>query len=71
MTKFRDKSEAAGTLGYGGNDWIILRYADVELMLAEVNEALDNADAAIRYWMKYVLGQGCLIMKRQKQSCLQ
>ena len=49
VTKFRDKSEAAGTLGYGGNDWIILRYADVELMLAEVNEALDNADAAIRY----------------------
>lgn len=49
VTKFRDKSEAAGTLGYGGNDWIILRYADVILMLAEVNEALGNTDEAIGY----------------------
>ena len=49
VTKFRDRSEAAGTLGYGGNDWIILRYADVILMLAEVNEALGNVDDAIGY----------------------
>lgn len=49
VTKYRDKSEAAGTLGYGGNDWIILRYADVILMLAEVNEALGNENEAVRY----------------------
>ena len=40
ITKFRDTSDAAGTLAYGGNDWIILRYADVILMMAEVYEAL-------------------------------
>lgn len=49
VKKYRDKSEAAGTLGYGGNDWIILRYADVILMLAEVNEALGNDNDAIDY----------------------
>ena len=49
VTKFRDRSEAAGTLGYGGNDWIILRYADVILMLAEVNEALGDENTAISY----------------------
>ena len=46
ITKFRDASAAAGTTGYGGNDWILLRYADVILMLAEVNNALGtDADA--------------------------
>lgn len=49
VTKYRDKSDAAGTLGYGGNDWIILRYADVILMLAEVNDELGNTDVAISY----------------------
>ena len=49
VTKYRDKSDAAGTLGYGGNDWIVLRYADVILMLAEVYEELDDADVAISY----------------------
>ena len=49
ITKFRDTSDAAGKLGYGGNDWIILRYADVVLMLAEANEALGKADDAVKY----------------------
>lgn len=52
VTKYRDKSDAAGTLGYGGNDWIVLRYADVILMLAEVYEELDDADVAISYLNK-------------------
>lgn len=37
ITKFRDASAAAGTSGYGGNDWLLIRYADVILMLAEVS----------------------------------
>ena len=36
ITKFRDASAAATVNGYGGNDWIMMRYADVILMLAEV-----------------------------------
>lgn len=31
--------------GYGGNNWVILRYADVALMLAEVKMHLQEADA--------------------------
>ena len=49
ITKFRDTSDAAGTLGYGGNDWIILRYADVILMLAEAYNELGETDEAISY----------------------
>lgn len=49
ITKFRDTSDAAGTLAYGGNDWIILRYADVILMMAEVYEALGEETKAIPY----------------------
>lgn len=49
ITKFRDTSDAAGTLGYGGNDWIILRYADVYLMLAEVNARMGNQTAAVSW----------------------
>ena len=49
VTKFRDVSAAAGTNGWGGNDWIILRYADVILLLAEVNNYLGNTDVAIGY----------------------
>lgn len=49
ITKFRDVSDAAGTLGYGGNDWILMRYADVILMLAEVNMYLGDETAAIGY----------------------
>jgi hypothetical protein len=49
ITKFRDTSAVAGTNGYGGNDWILIRYADVALMLAEVNMYLGNDAAAIQY----------------------
>ena len=49
VTKFRDVSSAAGVNGYGGNDWILMRYADVILMLAEVNMYLGNTSAAIQY----------------------
>jgi len=48
-TKFRDVSDKAGTLGYGGNDWIISRYADVILLLAEASMYLNENDAAIGY----------------------
>lgn len=49
ITKFRDASAAAGTSGYGGNDWPLLRYADVILMLAEVNLYLGDEASAIQY----------------------
>lgn len=49
ITKYRDASAAAGTSGYGGNDWLLLRYADVVLMLAEVNLYLGDAAAATAY----------------------
>ena len=49
ITKFRDTSAAAGKNGYGGNDWILIRYADVALMLAEVENYLGNTAAAIAY----------------------
>jgi hypothetical protein len=47
VTKFRDASAAAGVLGYGGNDWTLIRYADVILMLAETNQLLGDEMAAI------------------------
>jgi hypothetical protein len=49
VTKFRDVSSAAGVNGYGGNDWILMRYADVILMLAETNMYLGNNTVAIQY----------------------
>ncbi|MES2107678.1 MAG: RagB/SusD family nutrient uptake outer membrane protein [Bacteroidota bacterium] len=49
VTKFRDVSSGAGKNGYGGNDWILMRYADVILMLAETNMYLGNNAAAIQY----------------------
>ncbi|PWJ57208.1 putative outer membrane starch-binding protein [Dyadobacter jejuensis] len=49
ITKYRDNSAAAGTNGYGGNDWILIRYADVILMLAEVNMQLGDDVAAIGF----------------------
>lgn len=46
ITKYRDTSDAAGTQGYGGNDWILIRYADVILLLAETKMYLGkNAEA--------------------------
>ena len=49
ITKFRDASTTAGVNGYGGNNWILMRYADVILMLAEVNMYLGNDAIAIQY----------------------
>ncbi len=49
ITKFRDASDAAGVNGYGGNDFILMRYADVILMLAEVNMYLGNNATAIQF----------------------
>lgn len=49
ITKFRDNSAGAGTLGYGGNDWILIRYADVILNLAEVYMYLNDNANAITY----------------------
>lgn len=47
ITKYRDASAAAGTTGFGGNDWLLIRYADVILMLAEVNLYLGDEATAI------------------------
>jgi len=49
ITKFRDASATASTLGYGGNDWILIRYADVILNLAEVYMYLNDNTNAIKY----------------------
>lgn len=49
VTKFRDTSEAAGDNGFGGNNWVLMRYADVILQLAEVHAALGNDGEAITY----------------------
>lgn len=49
ITKFRDASAKASTLGYGGNDWIIMRYADIILNLAEVSMYLNDEAGAIQY----------------------
>ncbi|QXV66334.1 RagB/SusD family nutrient uptake outer membrane protein [Mucilaginibacter sp. 21P] len=49
ITKFRDASAGASNLGYGGNDWILIRYADVILMLAEVSNYLGDTGGAISY----------------------
>jgi len=49
VSKFRDTSATAGKNGYGGNDWILMRYADVILMLAEVNMYQGNTAQAIAY----------------------
>lgn len=49
ITKFRDNSAAASNLGYGGNDWILMRYADIILNLAEVHFYLGDNAAAVQY----------------------
>jgi starch-binding outer membrane protein, SusD/RagB family len=49
ITKFRDTSPAAGANGYGGNDWILIRFADVILMLAEVHLYLGEETQAVQY----------------------
>lgn len=47
ITKFRDNSDGAGTQGWGGNDWILIRYADVMLLLAETKMNLGKETEAI------------------------
>ena len=47
VTKFRDVSTAAGTTGWGGNDWILIRYADVMLLLAEAKMNLGKSSEAV------------------------
>lgn len=49
ITKFRDNSTVATDKGYGGNDWILIRYADVILNLAEVFMQLNDNPTAIQY----------------------
>jgi hypothetical protein len=49
ITKFRDATSGATSLGYGGNDWILIRYADVILNLAEVYMYLNDNATAITY----------------------
>lgn len=51
ITKFRDVSPATlvGSNVYGGNDWILLRYADIILNLAEVSMYLNDNASAIQY----------------------
>lgn len=49
IAKFRDASAAAGVNGYGGNNWPIMRFADIILMLAEVNMDQGNSAVAIQY----------------------
>jgi len=47
ITKFRDASQAAGDQGWGGNDWIVIRYADIMLLLAETKMKLGKDNEAI------------------------
>lgn len=49
ITKYRDASDAATVNGYGGNNCPLIRFADVILMLAEVNMLQGNDAAAIQY----------------------
>lgn len=49
VTKYRDTSALAGATGYGGNDCPVIRYADVILLLAEVNMYLGDNAAAVTY----------------------
>lgn len=49
ISKFRDASAGASTLGYGGNDWILVRYADVILNIAEAYLYQGDNTNAIKY----------------------
>lgn len=49
ISKYRDTSEGAGDLGYGGNDWILLRYGDVVLLLAEAEMYEGHTSRAVEY----------------------
>jgi hypothetical protein len=49
VTKYRDRTDLAGVNGWGGNDTPIMRFADIILLLAEVNAAQGNDVVAIQY----------------------
>ena len=49
ITKYRDRDPATTTSGYGGNNTPIMRFADIILMLAEVNMQQGNDAVAIQY----------------------
>jgi hypothetical protein len=49
ISKFRDVNAAVTTNGYGGNDWILMRYADIILNLAEVYLYLGDDATATTY----------------------
>jgi hypothetical protein len=49
ITKFRDASATASSLGYGGNDWILIRYADVILNIAEAYMYQGDNVNAVKY----------------------
>jgi hypothetical protein len=49
VSKYRDASADATVNGYGGNNTPVMRYADIILLLAEVNLAQGNSAAAIQY----------------------
>jgi len=49
ITKFRDASATATDKGYGGNDWILLRYADIILNIAELYMYQNDNATAIKY----------------------
>ncbi|MBS1607136.1 MAG: RagB/SusD family nutrient uptake outer membrane protein [Bacteroidetes bacterium] len=52
ISKFRDVNAGSviGTQGgYGGNDWILIRYADIILNIAEVYDLLGDDATAITY----------------------
>lgn len=48
-TIYTTTAAAAGVLGYGGNDCVIMRYADIILNLAEVSLYLNDNASAITY----------------------
>ncbi|HEY6899898.1 MAG TPA: RagB/SusD family nutrient uptake outer membrane protein [Puia sp.] len=49
ISKFRDTNAGATDQGYGGNDWILIRYADIILNLAEVYMLQGDNTTAIQY----------------------
>ncbi|MCS3800671.1 RagB/SusD family nutrient uptake outer membrane protein [Niastella sp. OAS944] len=49
ITKFRDVAPAVTKDGYAGNDWILMRYADIILNLAEVYMYFNDNVNATKY----------------------
>jgi hypothetical protein len=68
ITKYRDTSDAAGVNGFGGNDHIMMRYADVILLLAEVNFRLGIETEAIQMLNQVRERAGLLLYEEAKQD---